>query len=328
MAELIHMGGQLDILTFHRVMPAGLTYFIPPMAIDSLTFTGLVERLAAKGRIINLDEGVRQLASGQIKGRKVALTFDDGYRDNFDLARGILLRIGAPATFFVPIAPIDKQLVYWWDHLHAVVLKAKDRFVSWVKNRPDFKLKNLAIEAIPGDCCSWDARCRAVVKMLNGVSEYERGVFLKEMADEFGPYRGERLLMDWDEIRQLQQEGFSIGSHSVSHIPLTDLDEPSAKHEIMASAGFIEEHLGQRPSGFCFPRGAFNISHARMVSDCGYRYAVTTQFGSNKVHSDVYTLRRRNISDFHGLRGRFPVFMHLVELNGWLDRLLASRRAG
>lgn len=322
------MGGQLDILTFHRVMPAGINYFIPPMAIDLHTFTGLAERLVATGRILSLDEGVRQLSSGQIKGRKVALTFDDGYRDNFDLARSILLRIGAPATFFVPVNPIDQQAVYWWDHLHAVVLNAKDRFVSWVKNRSDFKFLNPAFEITPSDSFTWDERCRAVVKALNGASEYERGFFLNEVADEFGPYQGERLLMDWNDIRQLQQEGFSIGSHSVSHVPLTDLDEPTARHEIMSSADLIEDRLGQRPNGFCFPRGSFNMSHAKMVSDCGYSYAVTTQFGSNNAHSGVYTLRRRNMSDFHGLRGRFPVFMHLVELSGRLDPLLASRRVG
>jgi peptidoglycan/xylan/chitin deacetylase (PgdA/CDA1 family) len=323
------MSERLDILTFHRIMPVGMKYFIPPMAMNVRTFSSLIDRLAANNRFIALEEGVRLLREGQLHGNKIAITFDDGYLDNFDLARDVLQRLGAPATFFVPIVPIEKQTVYWWDHLFAVMVQEGDQITSWVRARPYSNLLRSALEDI-GEIApdKRGARCRRLVQALNGLSEEVRGTFIHDLSIEFGPYSGDRLLMTWKEIQQLQTEGFAIGSHSFSHIPLTDLDEQAAGREIRNSANFLEKILGQRPSGFCYPRGQHSQQLGRSVEMAGYTYAVTTRFGSNQSHTDRFALARRNMSDFTGIRNHFPVTMHLVELSGILDGVLAARRAG
>ena len=321
------MVSQLDILTFHRIMPKGEKYFIPPMAMDVGTFTRLVERLVAAGRVVDLQEGIRLLRHGGMRGRKVAITFDDGYLDNFELAREVLLRVGAPATFFVPVTPVDKQIVYWWDHLCDVVSRENQIFFKWVLSRSNPATLNDSLEkaALP-QSGTLGGRCRMLVQAINSLGEQDRKSFLGDLADEFGPYQAARLLMNWDELHQMQKEGFSIGSHSVSHIPLTDLDPQAARYEIAASADLLEDRLGHRPVGFCYPRGAYDQAHAQMVKDCGYEYAVTTRFGGNGPGADSFALNRRNMADFHGVRARFPVMMHMLELSGWLDGLLALRR--
>lgn len=321
------MAPQLDILTFHRIMPRGQEYFIPPMAMDESTFSKLIERLAMAKRLVSLDEGVRLLKDGKLQGNKVAISFDDGYLDNYTLGRKIMQRIGAPATFFVPVAPIDRQTPYWWDHLYDVILRRTEDLLTWGLARRFPQTVHRAFETIyAASACSLGERCRVLVQALNALGETERKAFLCDFEQEFGPCATEGLLMNWDDVQQLQREGFAIGSHSVAHIPLTDLDKEAARREIVESSELISQRIGKRPTGFCFPRGAYSSEHARMVADAGYDYAVTTHFGSNTPGADPYTLKRRNMSDYRGVRALFPVAMHLLELTGRFDDLLASRR--
>lgn len=297
------------------------------MAMDESTFSKLIERLALAKRLISLDAGVRLLKNGKLQGSKVAISFDDGYRDNYTLARKILQRIGVSATFFVPVAPIDTQTPYWWDHLYDVMLRKTEDVLTWglARKSPHSVLR--AFETVnAASAGSLGARCRVLVQALNALGETERRVFLCDFEQEFGPCATEGLLMNWDDVQRLQREGFSIGSHSVSHIPLTDLNRENAHREITESADLISRRIGKRPTGFCFPRGAFKPDHAQLVAATGYDYAVTTRFGGNVSGEDPFTLKRRNMSDYHGIRALFPVAMHLFELTGRFDALLATRR--
>lgn len=310
-------------------MPRRERYFIPPMAMEGTTFTRLVERLAAAGRVIALDEGVQQLKEGRLAGHKVAITFDDGYIDNYTLARDVLQRVGVHASFFVPVTPIDKQLPYWWDHLFEVLKSEAVALFKWALQQPNPQPLQHALEtAAVATNEPVGERCRRLVQALNNLGQRERHAFTEGLVGEFGSVRGDRLLMTWDEIRQMQKDGFAIGSHSVSHIPLTDLDFRTAKNEIVASSRLLRERLGQWPTGFCFPRGAFTADHSSLVREAGYDYAVTTCFGGNDAQADPFSLKRRNMSDYQGVRSRFPVAMHLFELSGCLDKFLAARRAG
>lgn len=318
------MAAHLDILTFHRVMPAGQRYFIPPMAMDERTFAALIEHLGRSGRVITLEEGVRQLQEGGLLGHRVAVTFDDGYRDNYELAAPILRRFGVPATFFVPVLPIEEGQVYWWDHLQQIVQMQGARFFSWVATRCPVASLQRAPQILDGTAAGCS---RPLVQVLNCCSETERSLFLRALTAEFGPWPGQRQLMNWEEIRWLQKEGFAIGSHSLSHTPLTDLDGRAAQREIATSALLLEERLGLRPGGFCYPRGACTEAHARMAQAGGYRYAVTTCYGNNGPQADLFALRRRGMADYQGVRARFPLAMHLLEISGGLDWLLSRRRA-
>lgn len=321
------MNSHLDILTFHRITSPGEKYFIPPMAMEVGTFSALIKRLSRANRLVGLEEGVKLLKEGKFSGRKVAISFDDGYRDNFTLAREILLKFDAPATFFVPVAPMDSQKPYWWDHLRDVLSRKTGDFLAWALSKPNPTSLQRALETVnEANAGRLGERCRVLVQALNGLSETEREAFLHECAAEFGPCAAESLLMTWDDVRQLHRDGFAVGSHSVSHIPLPDLDNQAAGREIRDSADLIEERIGQRPEGFCYPRGAFSPEHARAAAEAGYAYAVTTRFGTNRPGSDPFSLNRRNMSDYQGIRARFPVAMHMLELTGRFDAILAARR--
>jgi peptidoglycan/xylan/chitin deacetylase (PgdA/CDA1 family) len=66
-------------------------------------------------RVVPLRDIVAKLERGQRLNRELAITFDDGYRDNFDTAAPVLEKLGLPATFFVVTQTMGTDVVPWWD---------------------------------------------------------------------------------------------------------------------------------------------------------------------------------------------------------------------
>ncbi|HAO22730.1 MAG TPA: hypothetical protein DCQ37_21110 [Desulfobacteraceae bacterium] len=311
------MNYSLQIIGFHRIMPEGESYFIPPMAMSCQTFSKLMAWLAKMLKIIDLDDAAKRIRAGEFRGQAVAITFDDGYKDNFDIAREILKKAGIPATFFVPVHPIDKGEPYWWDYLYHTVRQNMPAFCNFLKHS---RHAHIAADQ------PLNLLCRSMVRYLNGADNAVRLSFFAEMFKEFGNYTGGRTLMTWEEIRQMQQDGFSIGSHSLSHTPLTDLTPDQAKFEIEQSKIILSQRLGTEVSGFCYPRGAWNKTVADIAKHAGYAYAATTIFGSNTRGCNLYALARRNMSDYQGIRAHFPIPAYLLEMTGILDKWLSKRR--
>ena len=65
--------------------------------------------------VISLRSLVDRLERGDTLDRHLAITFDDGYRDNFEIAAPILERLSLPATFFLVSQWIGSDVVPWWD---------------------------------------------------------------------------------------------------------------------------------------------------------------------------------------------------------------------
>ena len=66
-------------------------------------------------RVVALREIVEKLERGQPLNRELAITFDDGYRDNFDRALPVLEKLSLPATFFVVTEWMGTDVLPWWD---------------------------------------------------------------------------------------------------------------------------------------------------------------------------------------------------------------------
>jgi len=99
------------VVAFHRVQETdedGLT-------VSRSTFAGYCEYFAHHFHVVSLAELVSKLERGQDVARHLAITFDDGYRDNFENAAPVLQRLSLPATFFVVSRWIESDVVPWWD---------------------------------------------------------------------------------------------------------------------------------------------------------------------------------------------------------------------
>jgi peptidoglycan/xylan/chitin deacetylase (PgdA/CDA1 family) len=144
------------------------------------------------------------------------------------------------------------------------------------------------------------------------------GIADMEMENRSGTY------MDWKEIKELQESGFSIGSHTMSHRSLGSLDLDEAHRELQNSLERIRSELNTQEVGLSYPYGTmrdFNSLIASKAESSGYSYAVSAINGMNGAGSDIYRLRRTSLTRGDGL-GTFKMIMRGA-LDPWVlvDRL-------
>ena len=86
-------------------------------------------------------------------------------------------------------------------------------------------------------------------------------------------------IMDWQNVENMYKAGMEIGSHTLTHKDLTQMNDVQAKKEIIESKTKIEEKLGAPITSFCYPGGYFHEKHIDWVKEAGYLSACTTETG-------------------------------------------------
>lgn len=98
--------------------------------------------------------------------------------------------------------------------------------------------------------------------------------------------------MTWDQVRAMQADGFTIGSHTVHHLPLTDLTDEQMTGELENSRDKILAETGRQPRYFAYPTGAYNDLARKLVHQAGYKAAFTVHYGQAGGDSNLYSLER------------------------------------
>jgi peptidoglycan/xylan/chitin deacetylase (PgdA/CDA1 family) len=105
------------IVAFHRVQQTDSS---DSLSIDTAAFERHCRFYRRHFRVVPLRELVSRMTLGRPVDRLLAITFDDGYRDNFENARAVLEKLSLPATFFVVTEWIGTDVVPWWDRVRGV----------------------------------------------------------------------------------------------------------------------------------------------------------------------------------------------------------------
>lgn len=196
----------------------------------------------------------------------LALTFDDGLRNNFTAAYPILQEFHAPATFFVCPALIDEGQWLWNHECRARLSRMQD--TEKRAFAAELTLHRFDIESI--------------VQRLKYLPHSERKIAenrLRKLSGPLSPSAAERLaydLMSWREIKALDPNLVSIGGHSCHHEILTQLNPDHLEKEVAECQSRLEREIDAPVTQFCYPDGAYNA----LVSECVGRYfhlAVTTE---------------------------------------------------
>ncbi|HSW79456.1 MAG TPA: polysaccharide deacetylase family protein [Candidatus Saccharimonadales bacterium] len=119
---------------------------------------------------------------------------------------------------------------------------------------------------------SWDDGHKLDMRLARLLKKYGlKGTFYIAPEDrEFTP--GDRL--NKDEIKRLSKS-FEIGAHTMTHPRLPQVDDSTAKQEIITSKIWLEQQIGQPIKSFCYPGGAYDSEHVKMVKDAGFSYGRT-----------------------------------------------------
>lgn len=112
------------IVAFHRIQHGASS---DALTVDVAAFERHCRFYRRHFRVVTLRELVHRIEHGQPVGRHLAITFDDGYRDNFENARPILEKLSLPATFFVVTGWMGSGVVPRWDSVRGV----RHHWMNW-----------------------------------------------------------------------------------------------------------------------------------------------------------------------------------------------------
>ncbi len=194
-----------------------------------------------------------------------SITFDDAYANVVSNALPLLADRGFTATVFAPVSYVGTDRLLWNDQVHVLVGEDNElaRMASVAAGLAPVRSAHelvYALKEVP------DEVRRETIHRLEDCSQ------LSEYPDP-----GSCRICTEDELRTLHSQGWSVGSHTLTHPILTRLSGAEAVEEIVESRERLARMLDEAPRGFAYPDGAFTDSHKQMVRDAGYEFAVTTE---------------------------------------------------
>lgn len=278
-----------SILMYHSIpVPWHEPWIDPANTVSVDVFEKQMRFLSRHRHPISLDELVKTLnrGTGLAKGT-VAVTFDDGYLDNLEVAAPILARYRIPAIIYLPTAYIDGGINQWADMLYSYFRARSRQFLHLSKASPR-----------PWHLERPDQMRRAYFALSETLLSLEfqaRETLLAEIIDQLEPTKlPPRLMMTWDDVRTLirRYPNTTIGLHTVNNVDLTICKNLPAK-EISPAVKRIKDEIGYQPLHFSFLYSRSHSDLSAIIRRAGFRSAVTSgPLPVVYLSSDPYSLSR------------------------------------
>jgi peptidoglycan/xylan/chitin deacetylase (PgdA/CDA1 family) len=276
---------RLTVLLFHRVLPHPDA--LMPETPDASVFDSQIAILAKVFRVMPLEDALSRLSSGTLPSRSLCITFDDGYRDNFDVAVPILSKHGATATFFIATGFLNGGRMMHDTVIEAVRrLPTQDCDLSWIG------LGRRSIRNVESRVALIDD----FVRQIKYLPLDERKSAGERLAHAVRNDMPTDLMMTTEDLRKLTALGMTIGAHTHDHPILSKVDGDEAFRQIIKSREVLADALGRAPTLFAYPNGKPNIdykaAHVNLVKRAGFSAAVSVSMGAATRDSDHFQVPR------------------------------------
>jgi len=269
------------VLMLHRVLPDE-THYLPhrhALCVSVSGFETLLRWLSRHFACVPLEQALQGMADTPHAAAKptLALSFDDGWRDNAEHAWPLLQRYGIPASIFLSTDFIGTDRHFWWEsigetiwtHGQAAPARAlRDALHASARPLPHVLMAS----------SSSHARSLALVGFLESLKTLP-AKRLQTLAELCPPSPAPHA-MNWDQVRYLEDSGLiRFGPHGASHAILTQLADTALHTELLHSHQTLVKHCRTPLPIYCYPNGNHNARVRRAVNALGYRYGLSTRPG-------------------------------------------------
>jgi peptidoglycan/xylan/chitin deacetylase (PgdA/CDA1 family) len=284
---------RLLIVTYHGLRDdasSARSWLLLPLS----EFERQLEFLSAHYDVLSIDDA---LADTESSRPRACITFDDGYRNNLDLALPVLRRMGLPATIYLPTAFIGSEQLLWTTRLELAFRGADDAlrasFAKW---------------ASVDDVGSAGVPVHRVSDALKRMSPTQRDEVLMRIfsevpepaPDEAAPH----AFLSWDDVAAMEASGVvTFGAHTVNHEIVRNLDDVTLRRELADSLAEVRQRCARPSRVFAYPNGRsidFDDRAGRILEELGCVAAVSTIEGLNDPSTPRYALRRISIGSEMG----------------------------
>ncbi|MEQ8505295.1 MAG: polysaccharide deacetylase family protein [Rhodospirillales bacterium] len=288
---------QLTLLLYHGVTEApskGIENF-SGKHIAAEEFRRQMHHIKTACTPLSMDDIVDLARSGDtIPDRAVAVTFDDGYKNNHAVAAPILDEYGLPAVFYVCAGMVGTNMMFATDIVEDCInLSDEQRISISLADGPEtipittVEDKIVTVNRIKGHC-----------KLI---SPEERTRVLAELSAVTGvipsiDHSANYPMMNWAEVREMDSNNlFTIGGHSLYHHTLSKHDAHTLNLDIKTTLGLLEFNLGHAIPHFAYPEGQsvhYNDHVIETLKHEGVICSPSAIDGINESAADLFNLRR------------------------------------
>jgi peptidoglycan/xylan/chitin deacetylase (PgdA/CDA1 family) len=286
------------VLIYHRVVPDDAPLdgrFGIEKGISAAVFEAQLRFMLKRFLPIRLAE-VLEPSSGM----HFAVSLDDGYEDNFQVAAPILRRLGVPATFYVVSDFVGTDRLFWWEQLAELVRSTPLRRIDLTETLPDLVATGQLEPILTFD---GEAPRQAAYEHLSAAIRNDAfenlPVHMSRLTEAFEvtPRQEGRAygLMNWQQLRDLIAQGHEIGGHTASHCNVVGLGAEALQREVIASHTTLQNQLDSPVRSFAYPYGNFERDSAAFgeaLAATGCRLAFTSERGVVNSHSNALQLPR------------------------------------
>lgn len=268
--------GMATILCYHRILTEIYDESFPEsgVSIHVDEFEKQMIFLRDNFHCVSLDELITALESGKSTKHMVAVTFDDGSKDNLTLGFPILERLNIPACFFL-ISGLFFEKRLWRVELghiirHSTNINFNFDTASYSFNLHSEKDRLLATKKI-----------RSICEKSDEVKIFELIDFLHTQSPV--KYKNEDFFLSIKDIQDILKSSLiTFGAHSVSHPILKDLPEESVRNEMIQSRVALQKITGKDIIYFAYPYGtkkAASLREFSIAKEIGFKASFTTRVG-------------------------------------------------
>ncbi|HEV2622907.1 MAG TPA: polysaccharide deacetylase family protein [Frateuria sp.] len=322
----------LRVLAYHRVLPMDdpdrFDFDLDLVSASAEGFRGQMQLLRQRFRPMTLSQVLATLEAGErLPVDAVAVTFDDGYDDNFRFAFPILRELDIPATFFVSTGHIDNGQPYAYDWLVHMILRTQ---------ADELAMPELGLAcALPNGRPARRRLAQHLLDRLKSLDGADQAALITRLEADWNLPRAaghpDCTPMSWTQLRQMHAAGFEIGSHGVHHRMLAKLPQEELEAELRESRAALERELGTPVSLVSYPvggEGAFDERVVQATRAAGYRAACSYICGTNPLPApDRYALYRLPVERQMDT-GWFAAMLTLPELVSYPSTQRGSASSG
>jgi len=313
------------ILMYHRIFdPLSDPW---KLSVSPGNFEDQIITLKEHFNIVSTEEIVEQITQGKIKNRTVALTFDDGYCDNYETAMPLLGKHNIPATFFITDSYLGGEHPFWWDELEHIIVHTPSLpsiFSMKCLNQDihfDLSKESILNKEIKSLQKGYRAhspptlRTKLYVKLwkiFSPLPKYEQLQLLHFIRNWAGLSKVKSKVhgaMTVTQLRLLSETNlFTIGGHTKNHPLLGRCTYEDQKREILNNKEALENILGKDINLFAFPSGSYNDITLKILKQHGFSAAFASSGKPVSRNTDRLQISRLQINNWDSKR-----FKHFLE---------------
>jgi peptidoglycan/xylan/chitin deacetylase (PgdA/CDA1 family) len=243
-----------------------------------------------------MDDVVNHIKLGKgFRRPSIAITFDDGYLDNYTLAYPVLKKHGVPAALYLTTSLVGTPDRIWTEQIGLAFLETPKGYFNFSELFGDktIPIRTKEEKEQANSKVSEALKLRPDDKRRELMQELFETL---EVSEIVGRNCGERMMLSWDEVQEMRKDGVTMGSHSHTHPILSRMSIQKAKDEILKSKKVLEKNVDIEVKHFSFPNGReedFSEELRDYCREIGFESTCSVIYGANDAsEKNLFALKR------------------------------------